>query len=112
MTQKIIEASDQTWNEIISDKKKPVMTMFYIESCPHCQKMKPVFEALADQYSSQITFVRINAMTYLDITQKYNIYAAPAFKFFKNGQLLNKEDKTFNTEQLTQIASDLATGKL
>ena len=112
MSQKIIEASAQTWDEIISDKKKPVMTMFYMESCPHCQKMKPVYEELADQYGDQITFTRINAMEYLDITRKYNVYAAPAFKFFKNGVLLNKEDKVLNAEQLNQIASDLATGKL
>ena len=109
---KIIEADAKTWDEIISGKKKPVITMFYMETCPHCRQMKPVFEELAHKHGDQITFVRIDAVAHMDITNRYNLSAAPAFKFFKNGQLLNKEEKTFSTEQLNQAVADFAEGKM
>jgi len=109
---KMIEATPEKWNEIISGKEKPVMMMFYLVSCPHCQKMKPIYEELASRYGDQITFARIDAMAYLDVAKKYGITAAPAFKFFRNGNLLNKENKVFSAEQLNQIASDLAAGKM
>jgi len=108
----IINATDKTWNEIISNQEKPVMTMFYIETCPHCQKMKPVFEDLEKKHGGKVSFARINAMEYLNITKSYGIAAAPAFKFFKNGKLLNEENEVMKPEQLEQIAKDLESGKL
>ena len=108
----IIEATAETWNSVISNKEKPVMTMFYMETCPHCEKMKPVFAELDQKYGNKVSFVKINAMNYLNITGKYGIVAAPGFKFFKGGELLNKDNDTMKPEQLEQIASDLANGKL
>jgi Thioredoxin domain-containing protein len=108
----IIEATAETWDSVISNKEKPVMTMFYMETCPHCEKMKPVFAALDQKYGDKISFARINAMDYLDITKRYGIVAAPGFKFFKDGNLLNTDNDVMKAEQLEQIASDLADGKL
>ena len=88
------------------------MTMFYIETCPHCQKMKPVFEDLEKKYGGKVSFARINAMDYLPITQRYGIAAAPGFKFFKKGKLLNEDNAVMKPEQLEQIAKDLESGKM
>jgi len=108
----IIEATDKTWDAIISNQEKPVMTMFYMETCPHCQKMKPVYEDLEKKYGSKVSFVRINAMDYLDITKRYGIVAAPGFKFFKSGKLLNEDNDVMKPEQLEQISKNLASGEL
>ncbi|MDV0445350.1 hypothetical protein MmiAt1_09250 [Methanimicrococcus sp. At1] len=108
----ITEATADTWDELISNKEKPVMTMFYMETCPHCEKMKPVFADLDKKYGDKISFVRINAMDYLDITKRYGIVAAPGFKFFKDGNLLNEDNPVLNAEQLEQVAKDLASGEL
>jgi len=108
----IINATEKTWNDIISNPEKPVMTMFYIETCPHCQKMKPVFEDLEKKHGDKVSFARINAMDHLDITRRYGIAAAPAFKFFKNGKLLNENNEIMKPEQLEQIAKDLESGKM
>ncbi|MDR2944460.1 MAG: thioredoxin family protein [Methanosarcinales archaeon] len=106
----IIEATDKTWDEVISHQEKPVITMFYMESCPHCQKMKPVFDDLDTKYGGKVSFARINAMDFLDITKKYGIVAAPAFKIFKNGALVNEDNDVMKPEELEQIAKDLAGG--
>jgi len=108
----ITEATADTWDSIISNNEKPVMAMFYMETCPHCEKMKPVFAGLDQKYGDQISFVRINAMDFLDITKRYGIVAAPGFKFFKDGNLLNEDNDVLKAEQLEQIAADLASGKL
>ena len=108
----IAEATADTWDSIISNREKPVMTMFYMESCPHCEKMKPVFADLDQKYGDKISFVRINAMDHLDITKRYGIVAAPGFKFFKEGSLLNADNDVMKAEQLEKIAQDLANGAL
>ncbi|MCL2863459.1 MAG: thioredoxin family protein [Methanimicrococcus sp.] len=106
----IIEATDKTWDDIISNKEKPVITMFYMETCSHCQKMKPVFEDLEKRYGGKVSFARINAMDYLNITRRYGIVAAPGFKFFKSGKLLNEENEVIKPEQLEQVAIKLMNG--
>lgn len=108
----ITEATAQTWDSLISNNEKPVMTMFYMESCPHCAKMKPVFEDLDQKYGDKVSFVRINAMDFLDITKRYGIVAAPGFKFFKGGNLLNDDNDAMKPEQLEAVAKDLASGNL
>lgn len=108
----ITEATAATWDSLISNKDKPVMTMFYMETCPHCEKMKPVFADLDKKYGDKVSFVRINAMEYLDITKRYGIVAAPGFKFFKDGNLLNEDNEVMKPEQLEAIAKDLANGEL
>lgn len=108
----ITDATTDTWDQLISNTEKPVMTMFYMETCPHCERMKPVFADLDSRYGEKISFVRINAMENLDITKRYKIVAAPGFKFFREGNLLNDENNVLKPEQLEQIAKDLSSGDL
>lgn len=108
----ITEATADSWDALIANTEKPVMSMFYMETCPHCEKMKPVFAELDQKYGDKISFVRINAMDYLDITKRYGIVAAPGFKFFKEGRLLNQDNEVLNADQLNQVAADLASGAL
>ncbi|WNY26558.1 thioredoxin family protein [Methanolapillus ohkumae] len=112
MANNITEATTKTWDSIIESSDKPVIGMFYMTTCTHCQRMKPVFEELSEKYGKKVTFVRIEAMDNIDITKRYGIRAAPAFKYFKNGKLLNETDVALSAEQVTQIVADLADGKL
>ncbi|MDR0767539.1 MAG: thioredoxin family protein [Methanosarcinales archaeon] len=108
----ITEATTETWDSLISNKEKPVMTMFYMESCPHCARMKPVFAELDQKYGGKVSFVQINAMNHMGITKRYGITAAPGFKIFKDGKLLNGDNAAMKPEQLEQMAKDLASGEL
>ncbi len=83
----IKDATEANWDELTKKSDKPVISMFYMVSCPACEKMKPQFEALAEKFGDDVNFIRIEAMNNLPITNKYGILAAPAFKFFSNGKL-------------------------
>ncbi|WNY25185.1 thioredoxin family protein [Methanolapillus millepedarum] len=111
MTSNVIEATSKTWETSITSDK-PVISMFYMMNCTHCQRMKPVFEELADKYKNKVTFVRVEAMENIDVTKKYGIKAAPTFKYFKEGKLLNEADQALSADELKQVVADLAAGKL
>ncbi|MDV0446682.1 Thioredoxin 1 [Methanosarcinaceae archaeon Ag5] len=111
MTSNVIEATTKSWDVSITSDL-PVISMFYMTSCTHCQRMKPVFEELADKYKDKVVFVRIEAMENIDVTKKYGIKAAPTFKYFKDGKLLNEADQALSADELKQVVDDLANGKL
>lgn len=103
----IKDADSESWDDLIKNSDKPVISMFYMVSCPACQKMKPLFESLANKYGDKINFIRIEAMDNLDITKKYGILAAPSFKFFKNGSQDSSIDvDLYREEDFTNAVSN------
>ncbi|NLI62379.1 MAG: thioredoxin family protein [Methanosarcinaceae archaeon] len=92
----ITEANSENWNDLTIAADKPVISMFYMVSCPACNKMKPLFEDLSNKFGDRINFIQIEAMDNYDITEKYGILAAPSFKFFKNGG----QDKSIDIDLL------------
>lgn len=92
MSVQITEATAQTWQPLISGSTRPLIALFYMVSCPACNKIKPVFEELSSEFSDRVSFVRIEAMDHLTITNSYGIRSAPTFLLFRNGSLTQTLD--------------------
>ena len=70
-----------------------VVVDVYAPWCPHCQKMGPVFSAVADQYAGRVVFGKMNANNQDDATKETFEYAInlglqgyPTFWFYKDGK--------------------------
>lgn len=69
---------------------KPVVVDFWAEWCRPCMAMKPVFEAMASDYSDRLFFASINVDQNQSLAQRYNIMSIPNFCIFKDGKLIDR----------------------
>lgn len=68
--------------------KKPVIIDAYAEWCGPCQQMAPLFDSLAQEFSTLYTFAKLNVDDYSDIANQYKIRSIPTILFFKDGTLV------------------------
>jgi len=68
-----------------------VLVDFWAEWCGPCKMMGPILEDLAkDLANKQVKIAKCNVDENNDLAQKYEIMSIPAFKVFKNGQVVEE----------------------
>ena len=70
---------DQGANAPYEIKKNSVIE-FYLEACPPCQAMSPIYEEASKEYPD-INFFRVEASQYPELAALYDIQGTPAFIF-------------------------------
>ena len=70
---------------VIADESFVVVD-FYSEECPPCEKLAPIFERLARQYSS-IAFVKVFRQRFRELAMSYSVSGSPTLLFFYRGVL-------------------------
>lgn len=63
---------------------------FYATWCGPCKTLAPMVEELANQYSGQIKFVKINADSAQTLLEHFDIQGFPTLLLFKNGKAIEK----------------------
>ena len=84
----IKEANTTSWNQLVSKTEKPLMVMFYSQTCPFCKQMETIFEQYAAKYQKKVSFVRVDIGKNPDIASIYGVMGTPTFAFFCNGHPL------------------------
>ncbi|MFC2003757.1 thioredoxin domain-containing protein, partial [Chloroflexota bacterium] len=59
------------------EAKEAVFVLFYADWCGFCQKEKPIIDALEQQYSGQISFLRLNNEREAEAFKKFGITGFP-----------------------------------
>lgn len=72
-----------------SEKELLLVVDFFSTECPPCEKLAPVYERFANNYS-EVKFIKIFRQDNRDLALSLNINSSPTLVFFKNGQLLEK----------------------
>lgn len=80
-----IDIKSSQWDSLISGKKL-VVADFWAPWCPYCMRLKPIFESIANDYTQQMEFVKVNVDEEPNIASKYGIQGIPVVKFFCEGK--------------------------
>jgi len=82
----VMEIGDMTWGEVVESSKKPVIVMFYSQTCPYCKAMEPYFMNYANEFKSSAVFARMNIETNPWTVERFGVQGTPTFKFFCHGR--------------------------
>jgi thioredoxin 1 len=86
MMSKVVEFTDQNFEQEVLKAQGTVVVDFTAEWCPHCKHLAPVIEQLAEEYTDA---VKIGAMNVSENTQtptKYSVLGIPTVIIFKDGK--------------------------
>ena len=86
----VVELDDSNWEKTVEKGEKPVVVMFYSDSCPFCKQMEPSFFEYADEFKKEVVFARVNIINSPTIPSRYGVMGTPTFKFFCRGKPIHE----------------------
>ncbi len=78
--------NNEQWQALEKDSK-PTFVDFWAEWCAPCRAMEPAFEKLAENYSSQFNFAKVNVDEEPELAGKFGIRSIPTLILFKDGKI-------------------------
>ncbi|OGY41349.1 MAG: thioredoxin [Candidatus Buchananbacteria bacterium RBG_13_39_9] len=100
-----IKLTSANFEEEVLKSNVPILVDFWAEWCGPCKMMVPILEQLAkDMEGRPVKIAKCNVDENQDLAQKYEIMSIPAFKIFKNGQMV---DEWVGAQTLESLKSKL-----
>ncbi len=109
MAGKIINVTDQDFNDQVLQSDTPVVVDFWAPWCGPCRAIAPVLEELADEYDGQVTVAKVNVDDNPGTPGQYGVRGIPMLIMFKNGEAVDQIVGAVPKPQLKQLF-DNATG--
>ena len=78
--------TDQSFQTMVLDSKKPVLVDFWAEWCGPCRQLAPRMDSLADQYAGKIKFVKINVDESPKLAKQFQVEGIPLLVFLQHGK--------------------------
>ena len=98
---KMIELSDQSFDDLVLRSSVPVIVDFHANWCGPCKLMAPIFKELAEEYPEEsIKFVKVDTDDHEDTVDKFNIQGLPMFVLIKDGKVLASHSGAISREPL------------
>ena len=94
------DVSDLTTGSVVAD--------FYAEWCGPCKKLGPIFAQVAEQFSKNVKFFKIDT----DQHEMYSIRVLPTLLFLRDGEIVKRlegfRSKTEIEEEISRIYGPFA----
>ncbi|MFB5189726.1 thioredoxin [Alicyclobacillus fastidiosus] len=72
------------------EQEKPVVVDFYATWCPPCERLSPILEEIANEYSDDIAIGKLDIDESPSITERFGVMSAPTILVFHKGQVVNQ----------------------
>ena len=82
----VTNVSEQTFHEEVLESSRPVVVDFWADWCAPCKMMAPILDAVAEEYSDQVDFVKLDVDENPHLANHYGVLGIPTLVFFKQGK--------------------------
>lgn len=103
--EKIIDIDKNNFFEKTSNSEKIVSIFFYSPQCPHCRKVLPIYENLADKIDDVI-FGKVNVLDQRELSLKNGISSVPTIRFYCDSNQLGELRGEINETMLKNSIKD------
>jgi thioredoxin 2 len=100
-----VEASDQSFDDLIGKSPVPVLVDFWSPSCGPCRMMGPVLDSFAENKKGEVLVAKINTASHQKVAMKFGIQAIPTLIVFKNGQEATRQVGAVPEQMLDSMLS-------
>lgn len=90
MSDKIIDVTNDTFQETVLKADKPVVVDFWASWCGPCRMVAPIMEELADEFEGKVQITKVNVDEQGELAAQFRIMSIPTILIFKNGQIAEK----------------------
>ena len=85
METKVIDATEQTFDEEVLRSEKPVIVDFWAEWCGPCHMVAPALHQIAEEREDELRLVKVNIDEEPALASRYGVMSIPAIVLFKEG---------------------------
>ena len=103
MAGRVVELSEQNWEQEVIHADKPVLVDFWAPWCGPCRIIAPIIEELAEEFGEQIKVGKLNTDENPNIAMRYGIRAIPTVILFKKGEVVDTRIGVQPKEALKQM---------
>lgn len=90
MSGKIVDITNNTFQEAVLKSDKPVVVDFWASWCGPCRMVAPIMEELADEFEGKVQIAKVNVDDQSELAAQFRIMSIPTVLIFKNGQVAEK----------------------
>ena len=99
-SQALTQVNDSNLDQVILADPSPIMVEFFAPWCPHCRRMAPIIEALAQDYAGRVRVAQFNVEGNMESPVRLDVRGVPTMIFLVNGQPVDRLVGEANKEAL------------
>jgi thioredoxin 1 len=104
-----MEITSVELREKINSGKK-VIVEFWAEWCGPCKMMKPIFERVASENTTDVEMYTMNVDLNKEVGMSLGIRSIPTIKVFDSGEMIDTKVGVMNEAQINGMVKDLING--
>ena len=87
---KVIEVTDENFEEEVLNSDLPTEVDFWAPWCGPCMMVSPIYDKLSEEYQGRFKFCKLNVDENQQTAMKYQIMSIPMQMFFADGQKVDE----------------------
>ena len=97
--------NNETFASEVLEQTKLVLVDFWAEWCGPCKQIAPTLEELAEKYSENLSFCKVDVDSNRELALQYNVRSIPSLMIFKNGEMVDSLIGAVSLEELEDLVT-------